>query len=141
MMEKFSKYQIKDQISNYFLTFIKQTAAPKTSELDQQGTIKLNEQFSTYLLTNSEWLTEWMNVAVNVQPFQNIKYFLNYVLMDLGRSSDSLEKNYKYGHGQSAVNYLQSIFLHAFLKALVSENNLYVNLQFYLLLCHFLISR
>lgn len=75
MMEKFSKYQIKDQISNYFLTFIKQAAAPKTSELDQQGTIKLNEQFSTYLLANSEWLTEWMNVAVNVQPFQNIKYF------------------------------------------------------------------
>lgn len=34
-MEKFSKYQIKDQISKYFLTFLKQGTAPKTSELDQ----------------------------------------------------------------------------------------------------------
>lgn len=70
-MEIFSKYQIKDQICNYFLTVIKQATAPKTSELDQQGAIKLNEQFSTYLLANSEW----MIIAVNVQRFQNIKYF------------------------------------------------------------------
>lgn len=34
-MEKFSKYQIKGQISNYFLTVIKQATAPKASELDQ----------------------------------------------------------------------------------------------------------
>lgn len=75
MEKKFSEYQIKDQISNYLLTFIKQATAPKTSELDQQGAVKLNEQFSTYLLANPEWLTEWMIVAINVQQFQNIKYF------------------------------------------------------------------
>lgn len=34
-MEKFSKYQIKEQISEYFLTFLKQVTAPKTSELDR----------------------------------------------------------------------------------------------------------
>lgn len=141
MEKKFSEYQIKDQISNYLLTFIKQATAPKTSELDQQGAVKLNEQFSTYLLANPEWLTEWMIVAINVQQFQNIKYFLNYVLMDLGRSSDSLHKNYKNGQGWSAVKYLQSACLQAFLQAFVSENNFYANLQFYLLLCHLIISR
>lgn len=36
-MEKFSKYQIKEQISKYFLTFLKQVTAPKTSELDKQS--------------------------------------------------------------------------------------------------------
>lgn len=57
-MEKFSKYQIKDQISQYFchfqkLTFLKQGTAP-CSELDQQNTIELNEQTSICLLANSE---------------------------------------------------------------------------------------
>jgi len=32
-MEKFNKYQIKEQISKYFLTFLKQGTAPETCDL------------------------------------------------------------------------------------------------------------
>lgn len=48
-MEKFSKYQIKEQISKHLLAFLKQGTAPKASELDQQSCLQETIAITPYI--------------------------------------------------------------------------------------------